>query len=129
MAEKLTHPRQRMVEWYDPVQLVKTGVEIVVSSAFASRADYRLIEALGGERKISSYDEREEMWVDFLADTGDGWNSTYAMASLLAEPTLTVGGHTTQRGDVLVLGGDQVYPVASRDAYEQRFVGPYDAAL
>jgi hypothetical protein len=35
----------------------------------------------------------------------------------------------TRRGRVLVLGGDQVYPTATRDEYENRFSGPYEAAL
>jgi hypothetical protein len=33
------------------------------------------------------------------------------------------------RGAVLVLGGDQVYPTASRTEYQRRFVGPYRAAM
>jgi len=31
---------------------------------------------------------------------------------------------TTKRGDVLVFGGDEVYPVASREAYERKLVAP-----
>ena len=33
------------------------------------------------------------------------------------------------RGQVLVMGGDQVYPTASGDGYEDRCKGPYRAAL
>ena len=32
------------------------------------------------------------------------------------------------RGRFLLLGGDEVYPSASREAYEQRFVRVYEAA-
>ena len=31
-----------------------------------------------------------DMWFDFIADTGDGGNSTYAIARSLAQPTLGV---------------------------------------
>ena len=33
------------------------------------------------------------------------------------------------RGSLLVLGGDEVYPSASAQAYEDRMTGPYRAAL
>ncbi|KXZ46777.1 hypothetical protein GPECTOR_40g511 [Gonium pectorale] len=35
-------------------------------------------------------DERRELWLDFMADTGDGGNATYAVASALAAPVLHV---------------------------------------
>ncbi|SCZ54013.1 hypothetical protein SAMN02799638_01380 [Arthrobacter sp. UNCCL28] len=70
-----------------------------------------------------------EMWLDFAADLGDGFDATYTVASLLAQDTLTVDGHELPRGRVLVLGGDEVYPVASPAAYENRMVGPYRAAF
>jgi len=41
------------------------------------------------------------------------------------------GGQTLQlpRGDLLVMGGDQVYPTASFDEYSNRLLKPYEAAL
>ncbi|MCT9868929.1 hypothetical protein [Paenarthrobacter aurescens] len=70
-----------------------------------------------------------EMWLDFAADLGDGFDATYTVASLLAEDTLTVDGQELPRGRVLVLGGDEVYPVASPAAYENRMAGPYRTAF
>ncbi|WP_354512393.1 hypothetical protein [Paenarthrobacter sp. 4246] len=70
-----------------------------------------------------------EMWLDFTADLGDGFDATYTVASLLAQDTLTVDGHELPRGRVLVLGGDEVYPVASPAAYENRMAGPYRTAF
>ena len=32
------------------------------------------------------------------------------------------------RGKILFLGGDQVYPTASREAYDDRFIGPFEEA-
>ncbi|KIS28320.1 hypothetical protein TV39_05880 [Arthrobacter sp. SPG23] len=70
-----------------------------------------------------------ELWLDFAADLGDGFDSTYTVASVLAEESLVVDGHELRRGKVLVLGGDEVYPVAAPAAYEDRMVGPYRTAL
>ncbi|XAZ32410.1 hypothetical protein AAHB34_06395 [Paenarthrobacter ureafaciens] len=70
-----------------------------------------------------------ELWLDFTADLGDGFDATYTVASLLAEESLSVEGHELPRGRVLVLGGDEVYPVASPSAYENRMVGPYRTAF
>ena len=73
---------------------------------------------------------------DYVADLGDGWDSTYAVASLLASPSLTLslrdgstGPVKTERGRLLVMGGDEVYPTASREGYQERTVGPYECAL
>jgi hypothetical protein len=144
----------KMVGWYDPSQLAQTGVKVAVSTVFGRNADFRLIEAL--EKRVDGppyYDHtavwvdgpdlgehpdpgqpRAEIWIDYVADTGDGWNSTYAIASVLAQSTLVVqaeGGppQVTRRGDLLVFGGDEVYPTASRAEYQRRLVGPYEAAL
>ncbi len=47
-----------------------------------------------------------------MADTGDGFNATYSMFNLIARDKLRIEhrtGHVdTQRGKVLVLGGDEV---------------------
>ncbi len=72
------------------------------------------------------------MWVDYVADTGDGFDGTFATACCLAGPpglVVSAGaddpvpaafeGRPSQ-ADLLVLGGDQVYPVASASAYEER---------
>ncbi|MCA1822632.1 MAG: hypothetical protein LC644_13115, partial [Pseudonocardia sp.] len=71
--------------------------------------------------------------MDYVADVGDGWNSTYTVARLLATDQLKLDwdGETyaTARGQILVMGGDQVYPVPNAAEYENRMLGPYRAAL
>jgi hypothetical protein len=47
----------------------------------------------------------------------------------LAQPELEVGGQILPRGRILLMGGDQVYPLARSDGYENRTKGPYRAAL
>jgi hypothetical protein len=69
------------------------------------------------------------LWFDYAADTGDGFASSYTVASLLSSRRLTVGGAEVPRGRLLVLGGDAVYPAASEVLYRDRFLGPFRAAL
>ena len=47
------------------------------------------------------------MWVDFVADIGDSWQATHAVATLLATRKLTVRGHSgwLPSADIVVLGG------------------------
>lgn len=56
--------------------------------------------------------KRNELWLDFMADTGDGGNSTYSIARLLAQPSLCVTDehcrtyHELPRSNLLLVGGD-----------------------
>lgn len=126
-----------MVNWFDPRQLLRTAVRVAISTVFGEFADRR--EFFASARVIDwadfqdggAYDYRGgkgDFWFDFVADTGDGWASTFAVASLLALPDLRVGEVETRRGQVLVMGGDQVYPTASREEYEDRLLGPFEIA-
>jgi hypothetical protein len=45
------------------------------------------------------------VWIDFVADLGDGFDSTFAVASLLAPDQLKVGELTLPRGQLLVIRG------------------------
>jgi len=131
-----------MVGWYDPRQLVRTAIDVVVSTLFARNADRRLTDAVATSqygpfdyRKLEGTEiPRRELLLDYVADTGDGWNSTYAVAYWVSRPTLQVQDpsgqtHETRRGDVLIFGGDEVYPTASPKGYERRLVAPYETAL
>ena len=137
-----------MVAWYDPRQLARTAVDVAVSTIFGRHSDYRVTEALvspndnedvfGDEAGapadgdgIYDYGAGQAMWLDYIADTGDGWNSTYSIAYYASRPELRFAGHdgATQRGEVLVFGGDEVYPVASRQVYRERLIQPFESAL
>ena len=145
-----------MVGWYDPMQLSRTAIEVFFSTLFGRHADYRLMEALtpdsdshfdftkewqpgsnNREEENETGKEREDIWIDYVGDVGDGWNSTYTIAHCLAQPTLAIARDDnstketclTKRGDILIFGGDQVYPIANRLNYKQRLLGPYQTAL
>ncbi|WP_047863257.1 metallophosphoesterase [Archangium gephyra] len=127
-----------MVRWLHPSMLIRTGMDALVAAVFGARADHRLVEAVVRPQPpyfdYSDEAPEQDFWLDYVADTGDGWNSTYAVARLLALPSLEVKdptgqAHALERGRILVFGGDQVYPGASRDTYEERLVQPYEEAL
>ena len=132
--------RQSMVGWFDPAPLIATGFNVLISTLFGRHSDYRLLEALaaGGSDEVFDYsktgdDVRKDIWIDYIADTGDGWNSTYALAYWCTRPKLalaTRGGTRveTSAGDILVFGGDQVYPAASYRDYHHRLVKPFETA-
>jgi hypothetical protein len=122
--------RSKMVGWYDPRQLAFTAFQTVLSSLFADRADYRLIQALQKPPEPADYHTREEIWIDYVSDLGDGFNSTYSIARVLADESLPAGkDDELPRGSVLIMGGDEVYPTPSHAAYQERLVRPYAAAL
>ncbi len=142
--------KQKMVGWYDPDQLLKTAPRVAISSIFGTNADQRVIEALFAdadhvtlpdpedarliEDGIEDYADRPELWIDYVADLGDGWDSTYSVAYHLSRSKLSCCDskreqHHTERGHLLIFGGDEVYPTASQLEYKRRTLTPYDCAF
>src|SRR5437879_11837188 len=71
-----------MVRWYDPLQLIRTGMEVAASTLFGRHSDFRLLEALAApgvqfDDDWGNLRADESLWIDYVADVGDGWNSTY----------------------------------------------------
>ncbi len=146
-----------MVDWFDPGLLAKVGVRTIISSTLGSYTDQRLIQAStdnvsedrlksrynfsgvgvnsAGEQPVPSQalaaDETGAVWIDYIADLGDGFEATYAMAYLLAADMLTVAGAEAPlpAGQLLLMGGDQVYPDATKQEYQDRLRDPYDWAF
>lgn len=133
-----------MVRWFHPGVLLKAARKVVISTIFGQYADRRLVhaaldspisrrallkESLGGKRGVCRRRPHPEIWVDYVADLGDGFDSTYAIAHLIGRREIQVDGNNLPRADCLVMGGDQVYPDASRDDYHKRMLRPYRAAF
>jgi hypothetical protein len=119
---------QPAVRWLMPPVLISTGIKALLAGIFGSFADKReLQQVLPGE--LHAKGDGPELWFDFVADLGDGFDATYSIASLLAADKLETGGHSLPRGELLVMGGDEVYPAATSEAYEDRTKGPYRMAL
>jgi hypothetical protein len=125
------------VRWLSPGELWRAGVKVVLSSVFASYADKREVqEALQPTPLAVPPSQSGELWLDFVADLGDGFDATCTVAGLLAaerlDPQPAPDGMTAgplPRASVLVLGGDEVYPTAAAREYDNRMKGPYRAAL
>ncbi|MGK2938848.1 MAG: metallophosphoesterase family protein [Solirubrobacteraceae bacterium] len=128
---RLGFVREAPTRWLDPALLVRSGVQAVVSVAFGRFADRRETQANLDQPVFDAYADRDEVWLDYVSDTGDGWPATMTMAWLLGRPELAIAGEAgaLPRADVLLVGGDLVYPAAERVAYEHRFVGPFAGAL
>jgi len=126
-----------MTSWFNPKLLGQLLLRVIISDVFGQYADRRLIEAALDPATKIDIQQRDNLsdvlpkdadgavWIDFVADLGDGFDATYAVAYLLAQDSLTVGGETLPRGGALFMGGDEVYPTASRDEYNIKMRAPY----
>jgi hypothetical protein len=135
------------VRWYGPKALTQTGLRDFISRVIGGYADQRILQAAvdrpDAEELVSRYDytipgfELAEVqggvWVDYVADMGDGFSSTYAMAQLISDDQVEVeiGGKLVglPAAELLVMGGDQAYPYASKEEYEKRLRQPYEIAI
>jgi hypothetical protein len=131
--------RANMTRWYSVPRLVSIGIRVAISTIFGEFADRR--DSMAAERTLDparvdpahdySAHAGGDFWLDFVADTGDGWDSAYAIARLLAENSLTIPGckdGPLPRARVVVMGGDEVYPTPSDEDYRIKLVGPFKAA-
>ncbi len=143
----MSDEKLKMVGWYDPSQLLDTAKKTVISTTVGEFADPRLgmadpqpgaffdyskqLNQTPGDFAPDTDKDRSEIWIDYAADVGDGWNSTYAVAYALAKETFKVDkvDEPLERGEVLIFGGDGVYPTASAGEYGRRLVMPYSMAF
>ncbi len=149
------------------MQLLRTAQEVTAASLFARFADKRDVmgSAPASIYALTPLEHGAPVRVDFTADTGDGFDATFAVARLLAGGLPAENGLPTKDGlpaasglpaeggqpaedrrpakdgrvagsegvlagpaELLVLGGDEVYPVASAEAYRRRFTAVFRAA-
>ena len=98
-----------MVGWYDPLQLLDAGSSRSSRTSSAgdrisascrrwrtadpSTTTTRSATATGAKARTSTATRpRDEIWIDYICDTGDGWNSTYAVAFTASQPVTRRGG-------------------------------------
>ena len=142
------YTKPRMTNWYDPLQLIDTAKRTIISTTVGQYADPRsgmpdeelyqffdyskhIVESKYDFKKDESKGNRDEIWIDYAADVGDGFNPTYAVAYHLSQPSLALAGFDERlpRGEILFLGGDGVYPTANWERYEDQLVTPYRMAF
>lgn len=100
----------------DPGDLTKrVAKELGASTGTAGEAS--LTEAMG-----------RDVWIDFVADTGDDFSISKAVAKLVVSE-YEVGGVKLPRGDVLIFGGDTAYPVATDIEIHNRVIVPWNQVL
>lgn len=95
------------------------------------------LRVLGGREDAPSLVEGigRPLYIDFVADTGDDRDVSLAVGRMIAA-TYTVStkdgtgaGRVLPRGDVLLMGGDIAYPVATADEIYRRLIEPWNIAL
>ena len=104
----------------DPVEL-KTRVAEVLGS---NSAQATLVETL-----------ERDLWLDFVADTGDDVAVSRAVARLifaeyeLPDPDAEGSSLRAPRGEILLFGGDTAYPVATAQEITNRVIVPFNQIL
>jgi hypothetical protein len=127
-------PRKRL-RWLSVGLLLHTAKAVVMSTAFGNFVDRRELEAIRptdpDTLDIVDLSDRPEVWVDYVSDPGDSFDATVAIAALAGrtEP-LRLDGPGDAHAQIppcrlLVLGGDEAYPIGSRDNYRDCLRGPY----
>jgi len=128
--KELGFSKAKPVHWLSPLMLINTAFQVVASNVFGEYLDKRDLQQPLPTTVFTESGDGDELWFDFVADLGDGFNSTYSIAYLLAQDSLTVGDLPPMpRGQFLVMGGDEVYPTPSWQRYGDKTKGPYEAAM
>jgi hypothetical protein len=125
-------PHERMpVAWYHPLVLWTAAREVLSSLDQLRNRDVRETLTLPlTVTDLSASPPPEGFWFDFIADTGDSGNASYAVAHTALAPSVPgpAGQAELPRGELLLLGGDLAYPGASAEQYKYRFIEIFEGA-
>jgi hypothetical protein len=129
--ELYTH--EPMVNWLGPAQLMQTGMRALVATTLGSFTDPREVQAAlypSSTHPVIEQSDTDEIWLDYVADTGDGWDAAHSVAWATSRSALLVPScPVLPRAQVLLLGGDQVYPTPAHGGYRTRFIDPFRSAF
>lgn len=97
----------------------------------------RIAELLGGNPQAATLIEAldRDLFIDFVADTGDDVSVSRAVARLvfapyeLPDPDRPGAFLVAPRGDILQFGGDTAYPVATVQELMNRVIAPWNQVL
>src|SRR5262245_35329783 len=93
----------------------------------------RVSQILGAPGSGGSLTERlgREIWIDFVADTGDDHDVSLAVGRMLFAEYALSGDQPRRlpRGDILVFGGDVAYPASTTYEVERRLLRPWNQIL
>ncbi len=99
-----------------PPRLLERAIAVLTDRG--AQAAPTLVESLG-----------RDLWIDFVADTGDDASVSEAVARLVFAPYELEDGTALPRGDLLILGGDLAYPVATVREMTRRLLEPWNKVL
>lgn len=135
------------IRWYGMTALVGHLRHLVAVTAASNQLDLRdwmraedaphlldrVSRVLGSSSGGTSLAERlgREVWIDFVADTGDDHDLSRAVARMLFATYALAGGEgrTLPRGEILIFGGDTAYPAATAPELERRLLRPWNGVL
>jgi hypothetical protein len=126
--DELNFERRKPVRWFSPSTLARAGAKVVLSLVLGEYLDKRELQQSLASSLPRVHCATDEMWIDFVADTADGFDASYSVAWCVSQRSINVDGRDLPRGDLLILGGDQVYPYATVQEYEDRFRGALSRA-
>ena len=93
----------------------------------------RVCQVLGASASGGNLAERlgREVWIDFVADTGDDHDVSLAVGRMLFAEYALSGDQprALPRGDILVFGGDIAYPASTTYEIERRLLRPWNHVL
>jgi hypothetical protein len=93
----------------------------------------RVCQVLGASASGGNLAERlgREVWIDFVADTGDDHDVSLAVGRMLFAEYALSGDQPRRlpRGDILVFGGDVAYPASTAYELERRLLRPWNHVL
>lgn len=97
----------------------------------------RISEQLGGKPRARTLSEAvaRDLYIDFLADTGDDVAVSRAVARLvfapyeLPDPDSPGSFLMAPRGEILLFAGDMAYPVAAAEQLLNRVIAPWNQVL
>lgn len=125
------------VAWLLGPQFLAAARRIARAALFRDRTDPRSWMSTRPLSFADLGDGADELWFDFIADSGDSQRATYAVAALCqADLFLTDGDggavdfsgpleRRLPRGRFLLIGGDTAYHVADHPSVLTRFVAPF----
>jgi len=129
--------RHPMVRWYNPILLIRIGIRAALATVVGKFSDNREIQAaldqVNNDPLYGAYDYSDpqldkDFYLDYVADLGEGWDATFSVASAIAKPQLDIEEEILPRADLLIMGGDQIYPDPSDTSYQERMIDPYQKA-
>lgn len=120
--------RHKMVDWYSP-KILLTVLWNIIKQKFAQSGYRERTPKAAGPDSESLFSKPQIRHLDYISDTGDGWATTHAMAKLVSrtQPLALESGELAVP-ELLLMGGDQVYPLAGETAYEERLRHPFAIA-